>query len=107
MEAVISVPAELPSSSTAPFCRPSPPPALACYALREMPSQNQSIWYSLLSDAKHSFLKRGKDIDDPWHGYPCQGYGVDIDLTPQQREERTLMNPIVNNLKAQGATPFF
>lgn len=51
-------------------------------------------------DAKHAVLKRGKDIR-------ARGFGVDIDLTPQQREERTLMNPVFNNLKAQGATPFF
>jgi hypothetical protein len=52
------------------------------------------------ADAKHCLLKRGKDLR-------AKGYGVDVDLTPQQRAERTSKSDRFTALKAQGYKPFF
>ncbi len=101
MDAVNSLLAGLPSSSTTALLTP-PIAASRVGKLRTergaKPRPIRLVFPTV--DAKHSLLKRGKDIR-------AQGFGVDIDLTPQQREERTLMNPVFNNLKTQGAKPFF
>ncbi len=52
------------------------------------------------TDAKHGLLKRGKDLR-------AKGFGVDVDLTPQQRAERTSKSDRFAALKAQGHKPFF
>lgn len=52
------------------------------------------------TDAKHGLLKRGKDLR-------AKGFGVDVDLTPQQRAERTSKSDRFTALKAQGHKPFF
>lgn len=101
LDAVNSIFADLASSSNGPGL---PPPIAASRVglLRTergaKPRPIKMVFSSL--DAKHALLKRGKEIR-------AKGFGVDIDLTPQQRDERNLMNPVFNNLKAQGATPFF
>ena len=100
LDAVNSLLAELPSSSTS---RLLPPIAASRVGMLRTEGGSKPRPIKLVFptvDAKHSFLKRGKDIR-------ARDFGVDIDLTLQQREERTLMNPVFNDLKAQGATPFF
>ena len=100
LDAVNSLLAELPSTSTG---RLLPPIAASRVGMLRTEGGSKPRPIKMIFptvDAKHAFLKRGKDIR-------ARGFGVDIDLTPQQREERTLMNPVFNNLKAQGATPFF
>ena len=52
------------------------------------------------ADSKHSLLKRGKDLR-------AKGYGVDVDLTPKQREERVSKRDRYTALKTQGLTPFW
>ena len=100
LDAVNSLLAELPSSSTGRLLLPIAASRVGMLRTEggSKPRPIKLVFPTV--DAKHAFLKRGKDIR-------ARGFGVDIDLTPQQREERTLMNPIFNNLKAQGATPFF
>ena len=52
------------------------------------------------TDAMHSLLKRGKDLR-------AKGYGVDLDLTPKQRQERISQRDRYMALKTQGLTPFW
>ena len=51
-------------------------------------------------DAKHTLLKRGKDLR-------AKGFGVDVDLTPHQRAERIAKSDRYHALKAQNLTPFW
>ena len=100
MDAVNSLLAEMPNTSTGSLLPPIAASRIGVLRTERGAKPRPIKLVFPTVDAKHSFLKRGKDIR-------AKGFGVDIDLTPQQREERTLMNPVFNNLKAQGATPFF
>ena len=51
-------------------------------------------------DAKHVALKRGKDIR-------AKGFGIDVDLTPAQQQERNLKRSRFMALKEQGMFPFW
>ena len=51
-------------------------------------------------DAKHAVLKRGKDIK-------AKGFGIDVDLTPTQQQERNLKYSRFTALKVQNMFPFW
>lgn len=51
-------------------------------------------------DARHTVLKRGKDIR-------ARGFGIDVDLTIAQQQERNLKHSRFTALKEQGMFPFW
>lgn len=51
-------------------------------------------------DARHSVLTRGKDIR-------AKGFGIDVDLTIAQQQERNLKRSRFTALKDQGMSPFW
>ena len=51
-------------------------------------------------DAKHVALKRGKDIR-------AKGFGIDVDLTPAQQQQRNLKRSRFTALKEQNMFPFW
>ena len=51
-------------------------------------------------DAKHAALRRGKDIR-------AKGYGIDVDLSPAQQQERQLKHSRFVALKQQNMFPFW
>ena len=51
-------------------------------------------------DAKHAALRRGRDIR-------AKGYGIDVDLSPAQQQERQLKHSRYVALKQQNMSPFW
>ncbi|CAL5221008.1 g3124 [Coccomyxa viridis] len=67
-------------------------------AVRQTTSDQSSL--CLCGDAKHVALKRGKDIR-------AKGFGIDVDLTPAQQQQRNLKRSRFTALKEQNMFPFW